>query len=144
MNITKFMNHNELIPFYSERGIEISDSFENDPDFSFIIEDNKNIIAAITCSKIDNTYIIEAIAVDEKYERQRIGTKLIQHLIKFIESIGGKEIILNAKNTLFFEKNDFKIIDKIEVPVDAYSYCFECLEYQKNCFPKIMRYKSKE
>ena len=140
MNITKFINHNELIPFYSERGIEISDSFENDPDFSFIIEDNKKIIAAITCSKIDNTYIIEAIAVDEKYERQRLGTKLIQHSIELIKSIGGEEIILNAKNPLFFEKNNFKTIDKTEVPVNAYSYCFECPDYQKNCFPKIMKH----
>lgn len=144
MNIKEFVNHNELIPFYSSRGIEINDSFENNPICSFVIEKNNVIIAAITCSKIDDTYIIEAIAVDEKYERQKIGTKLTRYLIEFIKNMNGEEIILNAKDTVFFEKNDFIVIDRNEVPFDAYSYCFECPDYQKKCFPKIMKYKNKE
>ena len=52
MNIIEYKNHNELIPFYASRGIEVSEEFENPPVFSYIIEENGNLVAAITCSEI--------------------------------------------------------------------------------------------
>lgn len=144
MNIVEYKDHNSLIPFYLSRGIEISKEFENPPIFSYIIEENGNLIAAVTCSKIDNTYIIEAIAVSEQYQRKHIGTKLLNFTTNKLKELGATNIILNAKNTILFEKNGFTIISKDEVPVDSYSYCFECPDYQVNCFPKIMQYIRKK
>lgn len=142
MNIIECIEHDKLLPFYIRRGIELIDKFENDPFLSYVIEDNKQIIAAITCSKIDNAYVIEAIAVDEKYERNYIGTKLLNFMIDKLILLGDN-IILNAKNPVFFEKNSFVIVSRDEVPVDAYSYCFECSDYNVNCFPKIMKFVNK-
>lgn len=144
MNIIECIEHDKLIPFYIRRGIELIDKFENEPFLSYVIEDNENIVAAITCSKVDNTYVIEAIAVDEKYERNYIGTKLLNFMIEKLNFREEKNIILNAKKTIFFEKSGFVVIGRDEVPVDAYSYCFECLDYNVNCFPKIMKFVGKK
>lgn len=140
MNIIEEKNHNHLIPFYSYRGIELSEEFENPIVFSYVIKEHDKLIAAVTCSKVQETFIIEAIAVDEQYEGKHIGTDLLNFTINKLKMMNAGNIILNAKNTILFEKNGFAVIDKEEVPVDSYSYCFECPDYQVNCFPKIMKY----
>lgn len=143
MNIVECKNHNSLIPFYLSRGIELSEEFENPPVFSYIVEENGNLIAAVTCSEVESTFIIEAIAVSEQYERQHIGTELLNFTINKLQAMSANNIILNAKNPILFEKNGFTIISRDEVPVDSYSYCFECPDYQVNCFPNIMKYGRK-
>ncbi len=140
MNIVEYKDHDKLIPFYASRGIEVSKQFENPPIFSYIIEDESALVAAITCSEILGTFIIEAIAVSEQYERQHIGTKLLGFAVAKAKEMKADNIILNAKNPILFEKNGFLIIRKEDVPVDSYSYCFECPDYQVTCFPKIMKY----
>jgi len=144
MNIVECKDHNSLISFYLSRGIEVSEEFENQPILSYIIQENNNLVAAITCSEVDGTFIIEAIAVSEQYERQHIGTELLNFTINKLKTMNANNIILNAKNPIIFEKNGFTIISKDEVPVDSYSYCFECPDYQVNCFPKIMKYVRKK
>lgn len=141
MDIQIYQNHNKLIPFYSLRGIEIADEFENEPVLSYVIKENNEIIAAVTCSKVGIVYIIEAIAVNKKSERKGLGTQLLKYVLKKLEAVGAKEIILNAKNTAFFEKNGFVVISRHNVPVDAYAYCFECPNFEVNCFPKIMKFQ---
>ncbi len=143
MNIIEYKNHNSLISFYLSRGIEISEGFENPPIFSYIALDDDILVAAITCSKVDDTFIIEAIAVSERYERQKIGTKILNFAINKLDSMNAKNIILNAKNPVLFEKNGFVIINRDEVPIDVYSYCFECPNYKVSCFPQIMKYVKK-
>lgn len=143
MNIVEYKNHNGLIPFYASRGIEVSEQFENPPVFSYVIEDNGNVVAAVTCSKISSTFIVEAIAVNEQYERQHIGTELLNFAVNRAKEMDADNIILNAKNPVLFEKNGFSVINKEEVPVDSYSYCFERPDYQVTCFPKIMKYNRK-
>ena len=141
-NIKEEQRHECLIPFYTSRGIEeLGNQFENKPVISFVIKNSIELIAAITCSKIEDIYIIEAIAVKENYEGMGIGTKLLKYTVEYIERIGGKNIILNAKNSKFFEMNNFIKISKENVPVEVYSYCLNCPDYEKKCFPTIMVYK---
>lgn len=144
MNIVECKDHNSLIPFYVSRGIEISDEFENTPIFSYVTSENGNLIAAVTCSEVDGTFIIEAIAVSEEYERRHIGTELLNFAVNKLREMNANNIILNAKNPALFEKNGFVVIRKEDVPVDSYSYCFECPDYQVNCFPQIMKYVRKK
>ena len=141
MKIEQFFKHTQLIPFYSSRGIELNDEFENKPEFSYILSEGDEFIAAITCSKIDSIYTIEAIAVKQQYERRKYGTKLLQYVIKIIQSLGSNKVYLNAKNTEFFVKNGFIVIKNDDVPEDLYSYCYNCQNYNKKCFPKTMRFQ---
>lgn len=142
LEIAEYMEHDELVPFYVSRGLEISEgNFENPPIFSYLIKENENFVGAITCSKLENIFIIEAIAVKEEYERKKFGIKLLNFALSKMKEMNAENIILNAKNPIFFEKNGFVAMEKKEVPTNAYSYCFSCPEYELSCFPKIMKYK---
>jgi N-acetylglutamate synthase-like GNAT family acetyltransferase len=136
-----YEKHDELIPFYSARGIEIADSFENAPFLSYVIKEDNELIAAVTCSEVSNVYIIEAIAVNEKQERRGVGTRLLKYVLKELQQRNqSQKIILNAKNTAFFQKNGFVVVTNSEdVPSKANDYCRNCDCYGITCFPKIMK-----
>lgn len=139
MNIEKYNNHQELIPFYVARGLEIEEEFENTPIFSLIMKDEDNMIGAVTCSKIDESFVIEAIVIVEEYQNKGYGRELLEKAINEIKNIGEGNIYLVAKNTVFFEKNNFEIIDREEAP--SFAFCFVCPQYQIKCFPQAMKYQ---
>ncbi|MBR4351081.1 MAG: GNAT family N-acetyltransferase [Bacilli bacterium] len=138
MEIAEFVDHNSLIPFYSKRGIEELDSYPNKPIFSYIVVDNEKLIGAATCSAVDGFYILEAIAIEEGYTGKNIGSLLIKRVFERLQLMGAKSVIINAKNSAFFEKNGFVLSDRSAVPKSAYSYCADCEDYGIKCFPKIM------
>lgn len=110
MDIVEYKDHDSLISFYSSRGIEELEKFENPVVFSYIMEEKGNLIAAVTCTRIDDTFIIETIAVGEAYERQYIGTKLLGFALDKLASMNADNIILNTKNPVFFEKMDLQLL----------------------------------
>lgn len=138
MEIVEFTDHNILIPFYSRRGIEELDSYPNEPIFSYIVVDNNKLIGAATCSSAEDFYILEAIAIEESYTGKNIGSLLIKRVFERLKSLGAKSVVINAKNTAFFEKNGFVLSDRNAVPKSVYSYCADCEDYGIKCFPKIM------
>ena len=141
MKILENYDHESLIPFYTKRGIEELTNFPNPPVFSYIIKNRDELIGAVTCSKADDTYILEAIAICETHTGKKIGSKLLKQVIKKLKSIKARRVVINAKNTSFFEKNGFILIDKNKAPVSSYKYCENCRDYGVKCFPKIMEYR---
>lgn len=139
MEFVECNNHEDLISFYSKRGIEELTDYPNPPIFSYIVIDGKNLVGAATCSKAEDFYILEAIAIAENYTGRGIGSILLNHVFDQLRNIGAKDVIINAKDTRFFEKNGFQVYDKSNVPTTAYSYCANCEDYGKICFPKIMK-----
>ena len=134
-------NNEPLIPFFLERGIEgIENGFENEPIISFKIEENGELIAASTCSKVDDVYIVEAVAVRKDLERRGIGSRILRHTIYQLMEMGAKNILVNSKIPRFFSKNGFIRTCPKDIPKDVYSYCFDCESYQKDCFPVIMNF----
>lgn len=95
MNIFKYKEHNRLIPFYlwGQR---------YQKDLKILLFQQSYCI--VTCSEIDGTFIIEAIAVRKQYERQYIGTQLLNFTVSKLKKMNAADIILNAKNTILFEK----------------------------------------
>lgn len=138
MEIVELADHNILIPFYSRRGIEELDSYPNEPILSYIVVDNNKLIGAATCSAAGGFYILEAIAIEEGYTGKNIGSLLIKRVFERLQSMGAKSVVINAKNTAFFEKNGFVLSDRNSVPKSAYSYCADCEDFGIKCFPKIM------
>lgn len=134
-------DHESLIPFFLKRGIEgIEEGFENEPIISFKIQENGEVIAASTCSKVKDVYIVEAVAVKKELERRGIGSRILRHTIYQLIEMGAKKILVNSKIPGFFSKNGFRRTCPKDVPKDVYSYCFECELYQKECFPVIMNF----
>ena len=144
MEIIEYKDHEKLIPFYSKRGIEELTDYPNPPVFSYVVTDGGNFIGAATCSKKDEFYILEAIAVAEDYTSKGIGSQLLGVVLGRLKELGAKDVILNAKDTRVFEKNGFVVSDRKNVPETAYNYCVGCEDYGVKCFPKIMKYSIPE
>lgn len=131
-------NYKDLIPFYLSRGLEIPGDFYNKPIFSLVIKCDEEFIGAATCSKKDENYIIEAIAISEKNVRKGFGKKLMNEVLNKIEMLNGSDIYLVAKEPIFFEKNGFVVINQDEAP--DFSDCFMCPDYKVSCFPSVMKH----
>lgn len=142
MQIKSYDNHIDLIGFYKENGLEFDEDFNyiSSPLFSYVIQDKGEIIGAITCSKIDNNFIIEAVAVNEKYRKSGMGKKLVIRAINKMKQLDGKIIYLNSKEPLFFGKLGFKYE---QGKVNFFENCLNCPEYNITCFPRVMKYQIK-
>lgn len=142
MKIENYDNHNNLIYFYQENGLEFDEKFNYiaSPLFSYVIKYKEKIIGAITCSKINNNFIIEAIAVNQNYRNNGLGKKLVIKAINKIKLFDGNIIYLNSKEPLFFEKLGFEYEQE---KIDFFESCLDCPKYNITCFPKVMKYQIK-
>lgn len=140
MKIVDYKEHDRLIPFYSSRGIEELKEYPTKPIFSYVMMNKGEIIGASTCSLNEGVYILEAIAISEKWGGKKLGSQLLHKTIQRAKELGAKYIIINSKNTYFFEKKGFEIVDRSYAPLSEYEYCDNCECYGKTCFPKIMKY----
>lgn len=111
MNIIEYFDHNKLIPFYSERGIEELTDYPNKPIFSYVIKEAEKLIGAATCSKADGIYILEAIAISEEYTGKKIGSKLLQQVFERLRQIGAEYVIINAK--VFVEPTEDAVTNEL-------------------------------
>lgn len=69
---------------------------------------------------------------------------LLQQVFERLRQIGAEYVIINAKNTAFFEKNGSKVVDRNVAPPSEYEYCDGCEDYNIRFFPKIMKYTIKK
>jgi len=140
MQIKSYDTYINLIDFYKKNELEFDKDFNyiSCPIFSYVIQDKEEIIGAITCSKINSNFIIEAIAVNKKYRKNGLGKKLIIESIKKIKQLDGKIIYLNSKEPLFFENLGFEYEQK---NINFFENCLNCPEYNVTCFPKVMKYQ---
>lgn len=144
MDIIVYNEHEKLIPFYSKRGIEELTDYPNPPIFSYVVMDEENLVGAATCSKKDEFYILEAIAVAENYAGKGIGSELLSVVFNRLRELGAKDVILNAKDVRFFKNNGFAVTDRSNVPESAYSYCAGCEDFGVKCFPQVMKCEIKK
>ena len=91
-NILKFSkDHPRSLDFY----INV---FQKDPRYIVIAKENNKIIGAVLSSdENEDTLLIGELAVDEKYRKAGIGTKLIQQLEQNAVKLNKKEISLGAQ-----------------------------------------------
>lgn len=130
-----YNNHNELIEFYNDNGIEIDNNtgYVFDPKISYIIEENKKLIGAITISDFKDGIFIEAIAISKDYRNKGIGKELLNKVIK-----ENNKIFLVSKLLNYFEKFGFKETHEYNMLL---SECEHCEQFKKTCFPKVMLFK---
>lgn len=82
-------------------------------------------------------YIIDGIATEPEYRKEKIGGKLLQLALEEAKNRGGTQVYLVAKAPGFFRKHGFQQIEAAEVP-DLFD-CYSCPQFRKTCFPEVMR-----
>ncbi|MDR0462106.1 MAG: GNAT family N-acetyltransferase [Christensenellaceae bacterium] len=144
MTIKETKYHSNLLNFYISRGLEFGGDgcvceYFGTPFYSVIAESDKGeFLGAGTVTKINDDFILDAVAVDEKQVGKGIGTALLNALLDKTRKLKAKKIYIVSKTPDFFAKYGFKEIDKNASP--NMSCCIECPDFGRTCFPKPMVY----
>ena len=131
----------ELIPFFIENDLEFS---ENEPVPTDLVKvwelvkiEDESLVGACVLAKRQGFYIVDGIAVDEKFRDIQAGALLMDQLIYEVKKRGGKSIYLVARAPEFFKKAGFQVATKEESP--NFFECLTCSQYQVSCFPEILK-----
>lgn len=108
--------------------------------FAAFDEDAKDrLVGAVALAKRMDRDIINGIAVDAEYRRKGIAEELLKLVMEEAVVQGVQTIWIVARAPLFFEAQGFTYITDKEVPHGLFD-CPECVQYNKICFPKLMKY----
>ncbi len=101
------------------------------------IRSDGELIGGITLGFREGEYIIDGIAVDKRYRKGNLGRELLNTAIDEIKRRNGNLLYLVARAPKFFAKQGFVSIQRTESP--EFFECYTCPQYQKTCFPEVMR-----
>lgn len=103
-------------------------------------EDEKGrLISGCVLAMRGGEYIIDGISTEPEYRKEKIGGKLLRLALDEVKKRGGKEVYLVAKAPGFFRKHGFEEIESTDVP-ELFDCC-SCPQFQKTCFPEVMKLK---
>lgn len=132
MEFVQVNEHKILTDFYKNCKMEIANDWvlTMNPIKSIALFKENKIIASATLSKRNQKTILDYIGVDESLRNQGIGKKLLQEILK-----NESEVYISAKNYGFFKSQGF-----VETQADdLIKECLSCMQYNKNCFPRVMK-----
>ncbi|MDR0851087.1 MAG: GNAT family N-acetyltransferase [Clostridiales Family XIII bacterium] len=134
-------DYESLIPFFIENELEFSEADETPTDIvkCWKAEDAEGrLIGGCVLARRDGEFICDGIATDPSYRGAGLGKELIELLLSEVKAQGGESLYLVARAPGFFAKNGFTAIPREGAP--NFFECFTCPQYQKTCFPEVMRY----
>lgn len=102
-------------------------------------EGGRLIGAVALATRLQKT-IINGIAVEESYRRTGVASQLLELVMREAARRGVSEIWIVARAPLFFEARGFHYITEREVPEGLFD-CPLCPQYNKDCFPRLMKYE---
>lgn len=132
MEFVQVNEHKILTDFYKNCKMEIANDWvlTMNPIKSIALFKENKIIASATLSKRNQKTILDYIGVDESLRRTGLGKKLLQEILK-----NEKQVYLSAKNYGFFKSQGFMETEDN----DLIKECLSCEQYNKNCFPRVMK-----
>ena len=98
------------------------------------------VIGGCMLTSKDGHFIINGIAVEPEFRKKNIATEMLDRTMADAKAMGAEEMILVARAPGFFRKNGYENVPDEEVPQGVFG-CLECVQYQKQCFPEIMKRK---
>ena len=100
-------------------------------------EKNGALIGGCVLALREGRYIIDGIAVEPEYRKSDVGRALLNTALAEIRERGGSELYLVARAPGFFARNGFLSVERKDAP--TFFECFTCPQYQKTCFPEVMK-----
>jgi len=124
---------------YVEEGIILNrDEDEiamNIRSYQLVFDDKQPIAVGAGALHIYSPFLgeIRSLAVNEKYQGQGIGKKLVNSLLEEAKSLKLKEVLVLTYKKEFFEKLGFNEIQKEEIPEKKiWADCIKC-KFFPNC-----------
>lgn len=110
---------------------------EPDEDSAEYETDRHRLIGGFVLSERQGEFIVDGIAVDPEYRKEKLGKALLDLGIAETRKRGGKRIFLVARAPGFFRKSGFVTVPREEAP--NFFECLTCPQYGVDCHPEVMR-----
>ncbi len=121
--INHFASRDEMLPR------PLSEIYENIRDY-FVYRQDERVLACAALHIIwSDLSEIKSVAVAKEYQRQGIGTRLVEACLKEAGSLGIPTVFCLTYQPAFFEKFGLSRIDKMELPRKVWTECFRCPKF---------------
>ncbi len=124
--ISHFADRGEMLPR------ALSEIYDGIRDY-FVVRESGQVVA---CAALHVTWVdlaeIRSLAVDEKEQKQRIGSLLVQACLEEAKELGIPRVFCLVRKPAFFEKHGFQLVDKMELPQKVWAECYRCPKFP-NC-----------
>jgi N-acetylglutamate synthase-like GNAT family acetyltransferase len=144
ITITPTEDYEGLIPMFIQQGLEFDAEEEVPTDVvqCWKAEDGQGrLVGGAALSLRQGEYICDGIATTPEARGAGLGSVLLDRLTVEVKSRGGHSIYLVARAPEFFRKQGFVTIERADAP--NFFECYYCSQYQKTCFPEVMRLNMK-
>ncbi|MEA3254129.1 MAG: N-acetyltransferase [Chloroflexota bacterium] len=124
--VNGFADQGEMLPR------ALSDIYEHIRDY-FVLRNAKQMVGCvalhITWSDLAE---IRSLAVEAKNQKRRVGSLLVQACLDEASELGIPTVFCLTRKPDFFQKNDFHLVDKMELPQKIWAECYRCPKFP-NC-----------
>ena len=132
--INYFADRDEMLPR------SLSEIYENIRDY-FVYRKGDRLLACAALHIIwSDLAEIKSVAVAEEYQKQGVGTTLVDACLKEAEALGIPTIFCLTYQPAFFEKFGLSQIDKMELPRKVWTECFRCPKFPDCGEVALIRY----
>ena len=124
----------ELVNSFADKGEmlprALSEIYENLRDF-FVVRDKNNQLIGCVALHINWSDLAEvkSLAVSEDKQAKGLGSVLIEACLNEARDLGIPTVFCLSYKPAFFEKYDFRRVDKMELPRKVWSECYRCPKF---------------
>ena len=133
--ITDVREIQKLIEIAAKKGEmlprSLSELFDNLRDYYIFPAEGPALILGTCAMHIcwEDLAEIRSLVVREDYQRQEIGTKLVEACLSEAISLGLYRIFALTYKPDFFRKFGFKVVDKAALPHKIWADCVRCVKF---------------
>jgi len=124
----------ELVNYFADKGEmlprALSEIYENLRDY-FVVRDSNNQVIGCVALHISWADLaeIKSLAVSGEKQTQGLGSLLVDACIHEARELGIPTIFCLSYKPAFFEKYNFRQVDKMELPRKVWSECYRCPKF---------------
>ena len=126
--LTTFAEQGELLPR------PLSDLYDYLRDFSIFDKEEDGSVAGVCALHVcwEDLAEIRSLAVVQKYQKQGIGTALIDNALTEAQDLGISRVFTLTYQPDFFVRHGFHIVEKALLPQKIWADCIKCVKFP-NC-----------
>jgi amino-acid N-acetyltransferase len=121
--INHFADRDEMLPR------SLSEIYENLRDYFVYRKDERMLACAALHIIWSDLAEIKSVAVAEEYQKQGVGTMLVEACLKEAEALGMPTVFCLTYQPAFFARFGLSEIDKMELPRKVWTECYRCPKF---------------
>jgi len=123
--LRKHADRGELLPR------SLSDLYDNVRDFNLFEEERGGPLIGCCALHVcwEDLAEIRSLSVDERYQRQRIGSALVAEALAEARNLGIRRVFTLTYLPDFFARHGFHIVDKGSLPQKVWTECIKCVKF---------------